>query len=512
MLSLRRSVIRSAIRSSATRSLAVPAGKLQASKSLSTLSVKNVSKFPLLNAKRASYLSIQKMRYSSSDLPDYSLVAMPALSPTMEMGNIGTWKVKVGDKVEPGDVLVEIETDKAQMDFEYQDYGYIAKILKDSGSKDVPIEIPIAIIVDEEAKVSAFKDFVLSDTSAADNSPPAAPQTQGNEPVTPELKDQSLAAGSFSSQSGGNRIFASPLSKIIAQENSIDLSTVKGTGLSGSIVKSDILSKIQELKSSPVQSQAPESSVPAVKQAQTPAATQTPAQQAALGYHDIELTNMRKVIAKRLTESKTTVPHYSLNIEVNVDNLNKVRAALNETSQGKFKLTVNDFIVKAAALALKAVPAVNCSWQDTFIRQYHHADISIATSTPTGLITPIVKTCDAKGLESISNEIKSLAAKAKANKLTPEEYQGGSFSISNLGMYGISSFTAIINPPQSAILSVGTSQKKMIPDESNEKGFSVVTVNNFTLNADHRVVDGATGAEFLTSFKSYIENPLTMLL
>ncbi|OMJ24945.1 Dihydrolipoyllysine-residue acetyltransferase component of pyruvate dehydrogenase complex, mitochond [Smittium culicis] len=508
MLALRRSVIRSTIRSSASRSLAVPAVKLQASKPLSTLSVKNASKFSLLNAKKTSTLSVQRMHYSSSDLPDYTLVAMPALSPTMEMGNIGTWKVKVGDKVEPGDVLVEIETDKAQMDFEYQDYGYIAKILKDSGSKDVPIEIPIAIIVDEEAKVSAFKDFVLSDTSAANNSPPAASQSQANDPVTPELKDQSLAAGSFSSQSG-------------AQENSIDLSTVKGTGLSGSIVKSDILSKIQEskleifiyiVKSSPIHSQASESSAPAVKQAQAPAATQTPAQQAALGYHDIELTNMRKVIAKRLTESKTTVPHYSLNIEVNVDNLNKVRAALNETSQGKFKLTVNDFIVKAAALALKAVPAVNCSWQETFIRQYHHADISIATSTPTGLITPIVKTCDAKGLESISSEIKSLAAKAKANKLTPEEYQGGSFSISNLGMYGISSFTAIINPPQSAILSVGTSQKKMIPDESNEKGFSVVTVNNFTLNADHRVVDGATGAEFLTSFKSYIENPLTMLL
>ncbi|OLY79412.1 Dihydrolipoyllysine-residue acetyltransferase component of pyruvate dehydrogenase complex, mitochond [Smittium mucronatum] len=509
MLSLKTSIVRSASRT-AVRSAA------------SKLPIASLNKIQLYHS--FSIPRIQKMTYSSSDLPDYTLVAMPALSPTMEMGNIGTWKVKVGDKVEPGDVLVEIETDKAQMDFEYQDSGYIAKLLKDSGSHDVPIETPIAIIVDEESQVDAFKDFVLEkDSGSTPAAAASSSQPSANEASTSELKDQSLAAGSFASGSTGDRVIATPLSKVVASENNVDLSTVKGTGLDGAITKSDVLAKAEEflliwfpfplislhlVKSAPaVQEKAPAAPAPAAK---APAVASE--QPAALGYHDIPVTNMRRVIAKRLLESKTSTPHYTLNIEARVDSLNKLRAALNETSQGKYKLTVNDFIVKAAALALKAVPAVNVSWQDTFIRQYHHADISIATQTPDGLITPIVKTCDVRGLESISNEIKALAVKARAGKLKPAEFQGGSFSISNLGMFGISSFTAIINPPQSAILSVGTTQKKMIPDETNEKGFSVVSVNSFTLNADHRAIDGAVGAEFMMSFKSYIENPLTMLL
>ncbi|PWA01774.1 hypothetical protein BB558_000730 [Smittium angustum] len=462
--------------------------------------------------RKVSNQIIFRRSYSSKEYPDHIIVDMPALSPTMESGNVGVWKKSVGDKLEPGDVLVEIETDKAQMDFEYQDYGYLAKILVDSGSKDVPIEKPIAIVVDEESKIAAFADYTASERGSAPVAQPATPEPAPAElSRTEQLEIQSMETGSFQAQNTGDRIIASPLAKTIAKENDISLSGVKGTGPSGRVVKVDVLEQLEKLKAEKSAAVTAAVSEPVV-QKKTEVETQAVSQEAALGYNDIELTNMRKVIASRLTESKTTIPHYTLNTEVKVDSMMKIRAALNETSEGKYKLTLNDFIVKAAALALKAVPAVNSSWQGTFIRQYHHADIAIATSTPAGLITPVVRTCDAKGLQTISSEVKELSNRAKANKLLPHEYQGGSFTISNLGMFGISSFTAIINPPHSAILSVGGVQPKMVPDESNEKGFSVVSSMNFTLNADHRVIDGATGAVFLNAFKSYIENPLTMLL
>ncbi|OMH81161.1 Dihydrolipoyllysine-residue acetyltransferase component of pyruvate dehydrogenase complex, mitochond [Zancudomyces culisetae] len=403
---------------------------------------------------------------------------MPALSPTMEMGNIGAWSKKVGDKIEPGDVLVQIETDKAQMDFEYQDYGYLAKILVEEGSKDVPIEKEPQVEVEVETE----------------------------QPTQQTESAQTIAQ----SVTKTDRIFASPVARMLSKEHNIPLETIKGTGPKGRILKEDVnrflttrqeqKPQVTEEKAAPQKKAAP---------AQTPTPAQTPVQAA---YTDIPNSNMRKVIAKRLTEAKTTTPHYYLTSNVNFDAILKLRADLNASANGKFKLTVNDLIVKAAACALRAVPAVNSSWNDEYIRQYHHADIAIATSTPTGLITPIVTSVDTKGLETISSEIKSLAARAKENKLMPHEYQGGSFAISNLGMYHITSFSAIINPPHSAILAVGTVEPKLVPDSTSEKGFSVINSLTFTLSADHRVVDGATGAQFLSALKSYIENPMSMLL
>ncbi|PVU93434.1 hypothetical protein BB561_003285 [Smittium simulii] len=476
------------------------------------------SPYSLKNHAGLSALGYTGRFYSSSSYPEHIVVNMPALSPTMEMGNVGTWKKQIGDKLEPGDVLVEIETDKAQMDFEFQDYGYLAKILVDSGSKDVKIESPIAIVVDEESKVAAFANYTTPEASAPASTPEVSAAPSASEAsLTPQssetLKTQSLEAGSFESAQAGERIFASPLAKAIAKENDVSLLHIKGSGPNGRIVKVDVLSHIEKAKA---QKQTAAQAVANETSAQTtPAApASTPASQEPLsaGYTDIPLSNMRKVIASRLAESKSTIPHYVVSTQVSIDSMMKVRAALNEASEGRYKLTVNDFIVKAVGLSLKQVPAVNSSWRETFIRQNHHADIAIATSTPTGLITPIVTTCDAKGLETISNEVKSLAARAKVGKLAPHEYQGGSFTISNLGMYGVSSFTAIINPPHAAILSVGTSIPRMVPDESSEKGFRVVNEITFTLNSDHRVVDGATSAEFLQAFKKYLENPLTMLL
>lgn len=397
--------------------------------------------------------------------------------------------------------MVEIETDKAQMDFEFQEEGYLAKILAPTGSKDLGIDTPIAIVVEEEADVAAFKDYSVDQTK--ESSAPVAAKEEAKKEEAPAKKEETVEKQASTT---GDRIFASPLAKTLAREKDLDLADIKGTGPRGRIVKADIEAYVA---SAPAKKEA----TPAApsKKAAEPAPASAPAA-ASAGYTDTPLTNMRKVIASRLTESKSTVPHYYLQQTINMDNINKLRQSLNQSGQGAYKLSVNDFVIKASASALRDVPEVNSSWQGDFIRQHHHADIAVAAATPSGLITPIVRTCDAKGLRAISGEVKELAGRARANKLKPEEFQGGSFTISNLGMYGISSFSAIINAPHGAILAVGASEPKLVLDAESEKGFKETQTMSVQLSADHRVVDGAVGAQFLKAFRGYMENPLTLLL
>ncbi|RKP25020.1 2-oxoacid dehydrogenases acyltransferase-domain-containing protein [Syncephalis pseudoplumigaleata] len=403
----------------------------------------------------------------------------------MTHGNIGTWKKQPGDEVVPGDVLVEIETDKAQMDFECQEEGYLAKILVDSGAKDVDIRTPIAVLVENKDDIGQFSDFAPTGAPVAEESV-LEPATKEEAPAAPAPpKPEKPAAKTAPAPLGSDRIKASPMARALALEHGIALKSVSGSGPQGRIVKSDV----EKLISS----------------GGAGATSPAPSIASEAAYEDIPLTNMRKVIAKRLTEAKQQIPHYYQTIEVKMDKINK------QTSEGKYRLSVNDFIIKASALALKEVPEVNSAWQGESIRRYKTADICVATATPAGLITPIVAKADTKGLAEISNQVKELAGRARKNELMPHEYQGGSFTISNLGMYGIQSFTAIINPPQSCILAVGSTEQKVVPSPTGE-GFVVQDVMKVTLSCDHRVVDGAVGAQWLQAWKKYMENPVTMML
>ncbi|CAO3611177.1 unnamed protein product [Mucor fragilis] len=411
--------------------------------------------------------------YSSKSFPPHNVIAMPALSPTMTAGGIGKFQKAVGDAINPGDVLVEIETDKAQMDFECQEEGFLAKVFVSEGDKDIPVGKPIAIFVDDESDVEAFKDFTLEDASPAS----AAPAAEEAAPAAEEKKESTPAPAA--SESSGDR--------------------TKGSAPGGRIVKSDV----ENFK---------ETSAPAAPPAAPLPAAYAPQGASGDAFNDQPTTSMRKIIASRLAESKQTVPHYYLTVEVNMDKVSKLRQVLNQSSKGEYKLSVNDFVIKASALALKSVPEVNSAWQGDFIRQYNSADICVAVATPTGLITPIIGQAETKGLSAISSQVKDMAKRARDGKLAPAEYQGGSFTISNLGMFGVSNFTAIINPPQSCILAIGGTQQKVVADETTESGFAVRDVMEVTLSADHRVVDGAVGATWLQSFKGFMENPLKMLL
>ncbi|KAJ2664556.1 pyruvate dehydrogenase complex dihydrolipoamide acetyltransferase component (E2) [Coemansia sp. RSA 1200] len=474
--------------------------------------------------KQQAAINGEKRQYSSSKgYPEHQVIGMPALSPTMTQGNVGQWQKSVGDKIEPGDVLVEIETDKAQMDFEFQDEGYLAKILAPVGTKDLPIDSPVAIIVENQEDVAAFADYSVDQAESPEAAAPADSNNQGaksadNAPPAAAAKAEAEAAptqgAAKEGSSGGDRIFASPLAKTMAKERGLDLAQIKGSGPRGRIVKSDVEAYAASGASAKPAAAAATSSAPATAPAKAakPAKPAEAPAGAAAGFTDIPLTNMRKVIASRLTEAKSTVPHYYLTQSIAMDKVSKLRQSLNTAANGAYKLSLNDFIIKAAASALRDVPEVNSSWQGEFIRQHHHADIAVAAATPAGLITPIVRTCDAKGLKSISAEVRELVGRARANKLKPDEFQGGSFTISNLGMYGITSFSAIINPPHSAILSIGAAESRLVPDDSAEKGFAVAQIMSVQLSADHRVVDGAVGAQFLKAFRGYLENPLTLLL
>ncbi|KAF9651911.1 pyruvate dehydrogenase [Thelephora ganbajun] len=419
-----------------------------------------------------------------------SKFAMPAMSPTMTEGGIAQWKVKEGQKYSAGDVLLEIETDKATIDVEAPEDGILAKIISPDGSKGVAVGFPIAIIGEEGDDLSG------ADALASEASKPQPESTKAEEKA-PEPKEEPKPTPTTSKAElpTGDIIFATPIAKKIALERGIPLAKVRGTGPNGRILREDVEKFKPSAESSGVSTSQPGTTSPE--------------------YTDIPLTNMRRTIGLRLTEAKRDRPHYYLTVDIDMGKVLKLREVFNKTLAEKdkgAKLSVNDFVVKAVGLALADVPDANTSWMGEYIRQWKKADVSIAVATPTGLITPIVTNVGSKGLTTISAEAKALAKKAKDGKLQPQEYQGGSFTVSNLGMFGISHFTAIINPPQSCILAVGATVPTLVPAPETEKGFKTAQIMKVTLSSDHRTVDGAVGARWLTAFKGYLENPLTFML
>ncbi|PCJ97255.1 MAG: pyruvate dehydrogenase complex dihydrolipoamide acetyltransferase [Zetaproteobacteria bacterium] len=422
-------------------------------------------------------------------------ITMPALSPTMTDGTLAKWLKAEGDTVESGDVIAEIETDKATMEVEAVDEGIIGKILVAEGTENVPVNDVIAVLLEDGESASDIGDV---SSAALPVVTETAPQVENK----PQAEESSAPVPAPASQStSSDRVFASPLAKRLAQNAGIDLTSIKGTGPRGRVVKAD------------VENAGAAAAAPSVAASATQAVTyDDPAIKTnvfGMAYTEIPNNNIRKVVAKRLSESKQTVPHFYLTVECILDNLLAARKALNDAANGAYKISVNDFIIKASAAALKAYPAANVSWTDDAIQQFVKADISVAVSTPTGLITPIIKAAEDKGLRDISAEMKDLAGRAREGKLKPAEFQGGSFSISNLGMFGVKEFAAIVNPPQGCILAIGAGDQRPVVINGQ---IEIRTVMNCTLSLDHRCVDGAVGAEFLKIFKQYIENPVAMLV
>ena len=455
-------------------------------------------------------------------------ITMPALSPTMEEGKLAKWLKKEGDKVSAGDVIAEIETDKATMEVEAVDEGTLGKILVAEGTEGVKVNAVIALLLaegeDKAALAAALEGFksdgggatapakpaeapkpapapsrapaggetaTASAPAAALATPPPAPRAPAPQPAPQPLRTN-----------GHDRVFASPLAKRMAKQAGVDLGALKGSGPHGRIVKSDIEAALSGgARPAPVSARTPGPLAP-------PPRPTTP-------YTDIPLSTVRKVIAKRMTEAHTTVPVFYLTVDCEIDRLLATRAEINDaapkdkkTKEPAYKVSVNDLVIKASACALRAVPAVNAQWGETVIRQLNTVDISVAVAYEGGLITPIIWNADQKGVAQIATEMKALAERARAGKLKPEEYQGGGFSISNLGMYGMKQFTAVINPPQACILAVARGEQRPIVRGGK---IEVATIMSVTLACDHRVVDGATGATWVQAFKGFIEKPATML-
>ena len=418
-------------------------------------------------------------------------ILMPALSPTMTEGNLAKWVVKEGDKIKSGQVIAEIETDKATMEVEAVDEGVMGKIMVAAGTEGVKVNQLIALLLEDGEDAGVIEKYENSRTKELETSPKPENAAKPKEMATIPTTSSSTPV----LQSSNSRLLASPLAKRIAANESIDLRMVQGTGPHGRIVKDDVLKVIASGGTS-------------VKGR----VLRNPSE-----FTKIPNNNMRKVIARRLTESKQTVPHFYLTVECELDKLLEIRKEINseaESVAGKdkkpeYKLSVNDFVLKATGLALKKVPTANASWSDEAILQYNNVDISVAVAIDGGLITPIVKNADQKSVITISNEMKDLAARAKDGKLAPEEFQGGGFSVSNLGMFGVKQFAAIVNPPQGCILAVGAGE-----DRAVVRGGKIEIRNmvDLTLSVDHRVVDGAVGAQFLAALKHYLESPSLLLL
>jgi pyruvate dehydrogenase E2 component (dihydrolipoamide acetyltransferase) len=437
-------------------------------------------------------------------------ILMPALSPTMTEGNLAKWLKKEGDEVHSGDVLAEIETDKATMEFEAVDDGRVGKILVPEGAQGVKVNQPIALLLGEDEDASALEKF-------AGSAPKPAPTALGqDERIQPTAAEPALATQPvIGADRGGNgRIFASPLARRMAQQAGLDLETITGSGPQGRIVKADIEGALSAARGAPAPAQTRPSAAPQPLPTPSPALSPVLSKERVLAlagnppYTERPLTAMRRVIARRLTESKQTVPHFYLTIDCEIDELLKIRTELNAKSDA-YRISVNDFVIRATALALRQIPAANASWSDDAILLWDTVDIAVAVALDDGLITPIVKAADRKGLAAIANETKDLAARARAGKLKLEEFQGGTFSISNLGMFGVRDFAAVINPPHGGILAIGAGEPRPIVKNG---ALAIATMMSCTLACDHRVVDGAVGAQFLAAFKKLIEDPLTMLL
>jgi pyruvate dehydrogenase E2 component (dihydrolipoamide acetyltransferase) len=436
-------------------------------------------------------------------------ILMPALSPTMEEGKLARWLVKEGDTVKSGDILAEIETDKATMEFEAVDEGRIGKILVPEGSEGVKVNAPIAVLLGEgEAPGAVDIPAAMKDIGAAVKAEAPkqaeAPSSAAAQPAPAKAEAPKAAAPAAPA---GDRIFASPLARRIAADKGIDLSSLAGTGPRGRIVKADVENAKPGAKPAGA-AKAASGEAGGVGVAALPDAKLF---YKAGEYEEIPHDSMRKAIARRLTSAKTLIPHYYLTIDCDLTALMATREALNAAAgkNAAYKLSVNDFVVKASAMALMKHPDVNASWTENSIIRHRHADVGIAVAIPSGLITPIVFQAETKGLAEISNEVKELAGKAKDKKLKPQDYEGGSFSVSNLGMFGIKSFTSIINPPQSCIIAVGAGEERAVVRGGK---IEVATMMTITMSCDHRVVDGATGARFLQTLKRFIEEPASMLL
>ncbi|MFZ8865024.1 MAG: pyruvate dehydrogenase complex dihydrolipoamide acetyltransferase [Rickettsiales bacterium] len=429
-------------------------------------------------------------------------ILMPALSPTMKDGNLAKWMKKEGDIVSSGEVIAEIETDKATMEVEAVDEGKLGRILVAEGSKNVAVNEVIALLLEEGEDEQNLANYQVKKVEAtvekpevktAEKSEPKKLDQQKHEVKTLDninkldVQNITISKKSVNIASGNS----SPVARKIAQQNNISLTNIKGTGPKGRVVKSDVMNFLSQPSSSNIIKRDEEA------------------------YQTLPNNNIRQVIADRLLQAKQTIPHFYLSLDCNISDLLKLRVQLNsaapqdESGNKAYRISVNDIVIKAAAMSLKKVPAANASWSDEAILQYNNIDISVAVAIEDGLITPIIHNADQKSILTISAEMKQLAAKAKAGVLKPEEFQGGGFSISNLGMYGIKQFNAIVNPPQSAILAVGSGEKRVIVENDEFKAVDVMTVS---LSCDHRVVDGAVGAELLASFKYYIENPALLLL
>ncbi|MEC7973889.1 MAG: pyruvate dehydrogenase complex dihydrolipoamide acetyltransferase [Pseudomonadota bacterium] len=431
-------------------------------------------------------------------------ILMPALSPTMTEGNLVAWLKAEGDTISPGEVIAEIETDKATMEVEAVDEGVLGKILVAAGTEGVSVNAAIAILLEEGEDKSSIKDNAYrSDQIEVKNTQNSEKKSEGqpdiNEPKTGKVisENTKVPLGKMQSPLIANqddvRVAASPLARRMAEHAGLDLTKISGSGPNGRIIKADIdqvLSQDNALKLPPVSTVTSPSIEPSAQ------------------YDAIPNNSMRKVIASRLTESKQAAPHFYMTVDCNVDALKQVRMELNEKVEGT-KISINDLIIRASAIALKQVPEANASWTEEATLVYKTIDISVAVAIEGGLITPIIRDAGAKGVKEISVKMKDLANRAREGKLMPEEYQGGTFSISNLGMYGVKEFSAVINPPQGAILAIGAAEERPIIKDG---AVAAATLMTCTLSVDHRVVDGAVGARFLSAFKRLIEDPLTMLL
>ena len=435
-------------------------------------------------------------------------ILMPALSPTMTEGNLVKWHKKEGDSVEIGDILAEIETDKATMEVESVEEGIIGKIFVPEGTDDVAVNTLIAALLEEGEDVSALEGMGTKSVESSVATPKAAsdpaPQKTDPQPEISASPAPKLEIVAPIPQSSSGKVFASPLAKRLAAQHNLDDSTLSGSGPRGRVVKVDVEAALSS--GAPFASKTRTQNAPQrVPQGEIIAADDLfPA------YEKVKVNNMRKVIAKRLSQSKQTVPHFYLTVDCQIDALLTARQDLNENLEKAERISVNDFVIKAIACAMRDVPEANASWADDHVKIYQSVDVSVAVAIEGGLVTPIIKQADQKPLSLISAEMKDLAKRARDGKLRPEEFQGGTVSLSNLGMFGIKEFSAVINPPQGCILAVGAGEKRPIVNDSG--ALEAATVMSCTLSVDHRVVDGAVGASFLKAFKSYIQKPVKMLV
>ena len=441
-------------------------------------------------------------------------ILMPALSPTMESGTLAKWHVKEGDAVTSGDVIAEIETDKATMEVESIDEGVVGKILVAEGTEDVAVNALIAVLLDEGEDASAIDDAALTAAPAPAEAPsaPAAAAPAAAAPAQPAAAPAPATpapAPAATANGQGGRVIASPLAKRLAQQNGIDLGLLAGSGPRGRIIKRDIEKALVE---GVPQAAAQPAATPV---AMAPSDEQIAAMFEAGTYEILPHDGMRKIIAERLQVSKQTIPHFYLTVECELDSLLALRAGLNERApkdgDGKptYKLSVNDFIIKALAQALQSVPDANVTWTDSGMLKHAHSDVGVAVAVEGGLFTPVIRAAETKGLAAISNEMKDLAGRARKRRLAPHEYQGGTTAVSNLGMFGISHFSAVINPPHATIIAVGAGVKKPVVVGSD---VVVRTMMSATLSCDHRAVDGALGAQLLDAFKGFVEEPGMMLV